>query len=139
MMKCPKCGSSEWCKAGIAWGKQRYQCKQCPCKYTRSTPKGKGPAVQKVAYQLYLSGISMNRIGKLLGVSTVSILNWIRKFGEASQEKAKPEVGSATVVELDELCTFLGEKNVKFGYGLLFVEKQGESWTGRWVVEELEH
>ena len=137
-MKCPKCGCTESAKAGTVGNKQRYQCKRCPCKYTRSTPKGKGAIVQKAAYQLYLSGISMRRIGQMLGVSTVAVLKWVRKFGKETHGKAKPETGSATVVELDELCTFLGEKNAKFGYGLLFVEKQGGSWIGKWVVEELE-
>jgi hypothetical protein len=47
------------------------------------------------------------------------------------------EPQKTSVVELDELCTFLTKKNAKSGYGWLFVEKHGESWTGKWVVVAL--
>ena len=135
-MHCPKCGSKESAKAGFIGGKQRYQCKSCPCKYTRSTPKGKGLEAQKAAQKLYLSGVSMRRIGHIMGVSTVAVLKWIRKI---PIEHSSLPAGKATVVELDELCTFLTQKNAKFGYGLLFVERHGKSLTGKWVVEEVGH
>jgi len=135
-MHCPKCGCKESSKAGFIGQKQRYQCKSCPCKYTRSTLKGKGPEIQQAAQKLYLSGVSMRRIGQILGVSTVAVLKWIRKI---PTEQASLPPGKTTVVELDELCTFLTQKNVRFGYGLLFVERQDECLTGKWVVEEVGH
>ena len=57
------------------------------------------------AVLLYMSGMSMNATAKLLGVSTQSVLNWIRDFGEANYEK--PTSDSVIVVELDELWHFL--------------------------------
>ena len=51
--------------------------------------------------------------------------------------KARLRPHAVTVIELDELCTFITQKNAKFGYGWLFVEKQGESLTGKWVAVEL--
>ena len=133
-MQCPKCGSTERHKAGFIKGKQRWQCKNCPCKYTRSTPKGLGKQVWALAFELYMSGVSLQRIGKLLGVSTVAVLKQMRKQ-ETSQARLQPQ--KATVVELDELCTFLTQKNVKFGCGWLFVEKHEGSLTGKWVVAGL--
>jgi transposase len=135
-MQCPKCKQEDHRKAGFIQEKPRYECRQCGCKYTRSTPKGKGPEVHQAALKLYLSGVSLKRIGELLGVSTPAVLKWIRK---QRTEEANLKPGKATVVELDELCTFLLEKNAKSGYGLLFVERLGESLRGSWVVEELIH
>jgi transposase-like protein len=55
---------------------------------------------------LYLSGLSMNRTAKLLGVSTPSVMAWIEQFAKAYAQKPEPE-GRAVVVELDEMWHFL--------------------------------
>ena len=133
-MSCPKCCSAERVKAGFVKEVQRWQCKNCPCKYTRSTAKGLGPTAWLLAQELYASGISLRRIAQLLGVSTVAVLKQMRKV---SVEHSRLEPQSATIVELDELCTFLTQKNAKSGYGWLFVEKHGEFLTGKWVVAGL--
>ncbi len=62
---------------------------------------------------MYLSGMSMNATGKLLGVSAQSVLNWVRNFGEVNYEKSVPE--SAVVVELDELWHFVQAKKQIMG------------------------
>ena len=133
-MHCPKCGSREKAKAGFVGKVQRWQCKNCPCKYTKSTVKGLGSSVWRLARELYASGLSLRRIGQLLGVSTVAVLKQIRKT-DTSQARLAPQ--EVSVVELDELCTFLTQKNVKSGYGWLFVERRGESLSGKWVAAEL--
>lgn len=133
-MHCPKCGSSEKAKAGFVGDHQRWQCKNCPCKYTRSTPKGLGKAIWLLAQELYASGVSLRRIGQLMGVSTVAVLKQMRKI---PTENSRISPQKATVIELDELCTFLTQKNAKSGYGWLFVEKHDECLTGKWVVVEL--
>jgi transposase len=133
-MHCPKCGSGDFVKAGFVNGIQRYQCKACPCKYTRSTPKGLPRATWELAKNLYLSGVSLRRIGQLIGASTVAVLKQIRKCPTPLSRHPAQE---ATVVELDELCTFLTQKNAKSGYGWLCVERHGASLTGKWVVVAL--
>jgi len=135
-MHCPKCESQEKAKAGFVKEVQRWQCKQCKCKYTKSEPKGLGTKLWSLAKELYASGVSLRRIGKVLGVSTPAVLKQMRK---TDTQKSRLSPQPAIVVELDELCTFLTQKNAKYGYGLLFVERQGESLTGKWVVEGLKH
>jgi transposase-like protein len=130
-MHCPKCGSWEKAKAGFVGRVQRWQCKNCPCKFTRSTPKGLGDTVWNLARELYASGLSLNRIGQLVGAATPSVLKQIRK---TDTHKSRLDAQPVTVIELDELCTFLTQKNARFGYGWLFVEKQDELLTGKWVV-----
>jgi hypothetical protein len=53
----------------------------------------------------------MNAIAKQLGVSTPSILNWIRVHAAQHAPRPQPEPGENVVVmELDELWHFLQKK-----------------------------
>ena len=86
-MNCPKCNSSMRVKSGLIKGRQRYKCKECGCNYTveiKSTAKPKSQ--KKQALHLYLEGLGFRSIGRFLGVSNISILNWIRSFGKNVQE-----------------------------------------------------
>ena len=40
---------------------------------------------------LYVSGLSMNRTAKLLGVSTPTIQAWLEQFAAAYAQKPEPE------------------------------------------------
>jgi hypothetical protein len=51
---------------------------------------------------LDVSGLSMNRTAKRLGVSTPPIQAWLEPFAAASAQKPEPE-GRAGVIELDEM------------------------------------
>ena len=62
--------------------------------------------VKVEAVLLYLSGVSMNRTAKLLGVSTPTVQAWIERFAEVYAQKPEPE-GRAVVVELDEMWHYL--------------------------------
>ncbi|OAV73849.1 Transposase [Bacteroidales bacterium Barb7] len=82
-MKCPKCSSEKKLKAGFTKGKQRNKCKDCGCAYTvelKSTPKPDSLKLKKQALQLYLEGLGFRSTGRLLGVSSVSVLNRIRNL-----------------------------------------------------------
>ena len=51
---------------------------------------------------LDVSGLSMNRTAKLLGVSTPTIQAWLEPFAQAYTPKPEPE-GRAGVIERDEM------------------------------------
>ena len=73
---CKKCGSSSRVKNGLYRGKQKYRCKECGCQYTEGPPAGKPSELKKIAVILHsYCGISMVKIGKMCGVSDVSVLN----------------------------------------------------------------
>ena len=103
---CKGCGSGEHVKNGFMRGKQRYRCKACGLNFTDTPPRGMPLRVKLEAVLLYLSGLSMNRTAKLLGVSTPSVQAWIERFAEVYAQKPEPE-GRAVVVELDEMWHFL--------------------------------
>jgi len=96
-------------------GKQRYRCKACGLNFTDTPPRGMPLRIKVEAVLLYLSGLSMNRTAKLLGVSTPSVQAWIERFAEVYAQKPEPE-GRAVVVELDEMWHFL--KKVRQALGV---------------------
>src|SRR5438132_2969085 len=105
-LRCKRCGGEEQVKNGFMRGKQRYRCKACGLNFTDTPPRGMPLRVKVTAVLLYLSGLSMNRTAKLLGVSTPSVMAWIERFAEVYAQKPEPE-GRAVVVELDEMWHFL--------------------------------
>jgi transposase len=101
-LRCKGCGSEEHIKNGLMRGKQRYRCKACGLNFTDTPPPGKPLAMKVTAVLLYVSGLSMNRTAKLLGVSTPSVQAWIEQLAQAYGQKPEPE-GRALVIELDEM------------------------------------
>ena len=69
-LPCKRCGGEEHIKNGFMRGKQRYRCKACGLNFTDTPPRGMPLQVKVTAVLLYVSGLSMNRTAKLLGVST---------------------------------------------------------------------
>ena len=72
-LRCKRCGGGDYVRNGMARSKQRYRCKGCGLNFTDTPPPGKPLAMKVTAVLLYVSGLSMNRTGKLLGVSTPTI------------------------------------------------------------------
>jgi len=114
-MHCPKCGSSTKIKAGFIKGKQRYACKGCRCKYTRSSPKGFPLRVRLMAVLLYTHGLSLNSIAKLVGASTPAVLKWVRRF--AQEQCEMPPAGESVIVELDEMWHYIKKNTKRSGSG----------------------
>ena len=128
-MHCPKCHHADRVRAGRVKGVQRFQCRQCGCQYTRSEPRGMPLAVKLLAVTLYVHGLSMHAIAKLLQVSTPAVLKWIRVFAETHCPKPQP-TATAAIIELDEMWHFLKKSPRSSGSGKLIVAIQGGSWTG---------
>ena len=111
-LRCKGCGAEGHVKNGFMRGKQRYRCKACGLNFADTPPRGMPLRVEVTAVLLHLSGLSMNRTAKLLGVSTRSVQAWIERFAEVYAQKPEPE-GRAVVVELDEMWHFLGRKRAQ--------------------------
>jgi transposase-like protein len=50
--------------------------------------------MKKLALHMYLEGLGFRAIGRLLGVSNVSVLNWIRSFGKEVKLAAFSKAGN---------------------------------------------
>jgi transposase-like protein len=122
-MHCPRCKKNEAIKNGIVRGLQRWKCKQCGCNYTQSEPPGYPRWMRRRALELYLEGVGFRGIGRLLGVTNVTVLYWIRELGEAV-EKIRETVKSPSevqIVELDEMWHYVQKKRKNFGSGSLMI------------------
>jgi insertion element IS1 protein InsB len=126
-LRCKRCGSEEHVKNGLMRNKQRYLCKDCGLNFTNTPARGKPLALKAAAVLLYVSGLSMNRTAKLLGVSTPTIQAWLEQFAQAYAQKPEPE-GRAVVIELDEMWHDLKKKSEP-----LWVWKAWDRATGQLV------
>ena len=135
-MDCPNCSSSNYCKDGIVKAKQRYLCCTCKYRYTVLQRSGTGDkATKRQALELYLEGLGFRSIGRLLKFSNVSILNWIKAFGD-QLNKIKND-GPVEVMELDEMHSYIGSKKTIAGYGLLLIDMEKDSSIAYWVPGQL--
>jgi len=90
--------------------------------------------VKRQALQLYLEGLGFRSIGRFLGVSHVSVQKWIKKFGQELEDlKSENEI---SIVEMDEMHTYIGNKKNIAGSGLLLIELGKSSSTALLAVEE---
>jgi len=123
-MQCPRCKSENHVKDGIIKGKQRFLCKDCKYRYTVEY-RGKPLEMKKKALHLYMEGLGFRSIGRILQVSNVSVLNWIKSFGKEiesmQKECADAPKTNIDVVELDELHTYIKSKKTIVGSGLLLI------------------
>ncbi len=134
-MRCPKCSSDDRHKAGFIGEAQRWLCRSCGCKFTRSAPPGKPPEMRRQALELYLEGMGFRAIGRVLGVSNVTVLNWIRAFGEEAERERQPEP-APRIAMIDEVWHFVRAKKISAGSGFPSVSPQDASWASTSADEE---
>ncbi|MCE7996368.1 MAG: IS1 family transposase [Roseivirga sp.] len=91
-------------------GQQRFRCKTC-CKSQQATYHYK--ACQKPIRDLFLkclkAGNSLRGITFITGISVNTQIRWIRKLGKVL--KPPSAIRLYDEYELDELCTYVGNKN----------------------------
>ncbi len=90
-LHCPSCGAGDrFVKSGVVKDRQRYLCKGCG--YHFSVQK-MGRSIDQYyvikALQLYMEGVSYREIERLLGVSHVSVLNWVKKYGVKAPQQSE--------------------------------------------------
>ena len=134
-MNCPRCKSPHHKKNGKISELQRYKCHDCGYNYSVEIKSTASPlSVKRQALQLYLEGLGFRSIGRFLGVSHVSVQNWIKKFGQELEDlKSENEID---IVELDEMHTYIGNKKNIAGSGLLLIELGKSSSTALLAAEE---
>ena len=138
-MECPRCKSSHVVKNVIVKGIRKHVCQTCGFQFTRTTPRGKPYKTKVLAVLLYLSGLSLNRIGQLCGVSAQSALNWVRAFAAEHAERPRPKEGQTVILELDELWHYLQKKDTNSGYGQLWIASPVDYWIGNSVTGTRKH
>ena len=84
----------------------------CQCKYTpEKKQRGYDPNWRKQAVQLYVEGINLRRIGRLLGIHHRTVSDWVKAHAESLPETPMPK--EVKTAELNELFTFIGNKKTE--------------------------
>ncbi len=119
---CPSCESPKTIKSGIIKDRQRYRCKACEYHFT---VQKKGKQIDNYyvvkALQLYMEGVSYREIERILGVSHVSVMNWVKKYKlkAPAQFNYRPTYKILNYSELAE--HFANRKNLQ-GNGMIITE-----------------
>ncbi|WP_298505852.1 helix-turn-helix domain-containing protein [uncultured Maribacter sp.] len=78
---CPNCGSDRNTKSGIINKRQRYKCKNCSYYFTvNKIGKKIDDYYVNKALQLYLEGLTYREIERILSISHVTVMNWVKKY-----------------------------------------------------------
>jgi transposase-like protein len=129
---CPKCKCEELAKSGIVKGRQRFRCKQCNYFFTvLKENKSIDPYYVIKALQLYIEGVTYREIERILGMSHVSVMNWVKKFNVKAPENNDYRP-TYKVLTHSELLDFFGDKDSLKGAGCLITELGDKFMVIKW-------
>ena len=131
-MNCPHCESGRVVKAGFQSGKQRYKCTICCRVFVKPSQRGVAPEIKEQALAMYLEGLGFRAIGRLLGVSNVAVLKWVRKAAQNLPQPEKPPI--VDVLEMDELWHFIKKRAKNSGCGLRLTVNDAPLLTSKQVA-----
>ncbi len=61
------------------------------------------------------------------------MLKWVHQWGKAIERlRREAEPKEVRQVEIDELCSYIGEKKSESGYGWVWIESGGKGWILWW-------
>lgn len=129
---CPNCGSDRKIKSGIVNKKQRYKCKKCNYFFTvNKIGKKIDDYYVNKSLQLYLEGLTYREIERILGVSHVSIMNWVKKYNIKRPDNINyhPTYKILSASELSEY--FIHSENIR-GAGVIVTELGDKFMLIKW-------
>lgn len=129
---CPKCDSSRIIKSGVVNNRQRFKCKKCSYYFTvNKLGKRIDDYYVIKALQLYLEGVSYREIERLLGVSHVSVINWVNKYHIKAPERYDYRP-TYKILNHAELQQQLADPNYLSGSGMLITELGDKFMVIKW-------
>ncbi len=129
---CPKCQSEVLIKSGVVKGRQRYRCKNCNYSFT-VLKEGKqiDPYYVIKALQLYIEGVTYREIERILGISHVTVMNWVKKYSIKMPENNDYHP-TYKVLTHAELLDFLADKNILKSAGCIITELGDKFMVIKW-------
>ena len=138
-MNCKHCKNNNTRKAGWTREIQRYKCLDCKRHFTDTPKRGKSEEIKAFAVHMYvLCNASFRMIGRLLGVSAVAVLKWIRAAA-LKLERPVPQKNTSSIIIVDEMWHFVNGKKTKFGSGKPLILCQSVLSSGNLVAVMMEH
>ena len=132
VQSCPKCQENNIVKSGVIKDRQRYLCKKCNYYFTvNKLGKKIDDYYVTKALQLYLEGISYREIERIIGVSHVTVSNWVKayKVKKPSQTDYHPTYKIFNHLELVE---YLKSKQNISGAGMIITELGDKFMLIKW-------
>lgn len=129
---CPKCKSEALIRSGVIKNRQRYKCKDCGYFFT-VLKEGKhiDPYYVIKALQLHLEGITYREIERILGISHVTIMNWVKKYNVKAPENYEYRP-TYKVYTQQELVNMLNQKEALKGAGCVITELGDKFMMIKW-------
>jgi len=129
---CPKCNSEKIVKSGIIKKRQRYLCKDCGYHFTVNKI---GKQIDNYyvikALQLYIEGISYREIERILGISHVSVMNWVKKYQIEAPRNSEYHP-TYKILNHEELVEYMKHEENTKGSGLLITELGDKYMLIKW-------
>jgi len=132
MKNCPQCQSENIIKSGVINDRQRFKCKDCGYFFTVNKL---GKRIDKYyvtkALQLYLEGLSYREIERILGVSHVTVMKWVRKhkINRALQSDYHP---TYRILSHTELSKYFSDRDNLKGAGAVITELGDKFMVIKW-------
>ena len=128
----PKCQNNHIIKSGIINSKQRYLCKKCNYFFTvNKIGKKIDDYYVTKALQLYLEGLSFREIERIIGVSHVTVSNWVKTFNIKKPSHANYHPTYKIFSHL-ELVEYLKNKQLLSGAGMIITELGDKFMLIKW-------
>ncbi len=129
---CPKCNSNEITKSGIVNSSQRYRCKSCNYNFTvQKLGKSIDSYMVIKSLQLYIEGVSYREIERLLGVSHVSVMNWVKRYN-IKVPKQNLYTPTYKILKQSELVEFCKEPKNLVNKGMIITELGDKFMVIQW-------
>lgn len=129
---CPNCSSDKYIKSGIVNDRQRYKCKKCAYFFTvNKVGKKIDDYYVNKALQLYLEGLTYREIERILGVSHVSVLNWVKKYKIKRPENTNYHP-SYKIMNAKELSIYFSTPSQLSGSGTIVTELGDKYMVIKW-------
>ncbi|GGG51058.1 IS1/IS1595 family N-terminal zinc-binding domain-containing protein [Bizionia arctica] len=129
---CPNCSSESYIKSGIVNDRQRYKCKDCGYFFTvNKLGKKIDDYYVNKALQLYLEGLTYREIERILGVSHVSIMNWVKKYNIKRPYKTDYHP-TYKILNANELSRYFQDTSNLSGAGVLVTELGDKFMLIKW-------
>ncbi len=129
---CPNCGSAKYIKSGIVNNRQRFKCKSCSYFFSvNKIGKKIDDYYVNKALQLYLEGLTYREIERILGISHVSIMNWVKKYNIKRPYNANYHP-TYKILSASELSNYFQNVNNLSGAGVVVTELGDKFMLIKW-------
>lgn len=134
--QCPRCQSNHIIKSGRVKERQRFLCKDCEYHFTVNKMGKRIDDYYVVkALQLYLQGMGYRQIERILGVSHVTVMKWVKQYFNQVPQRHHEGV-EFEIMNIDDLSKYMQKRENLENYGYVLSHLGCKVLVIRWLAEE---